>query len=38
MHCTKVEYKGAMNTIEMFLISVFIFLTPVLLLFVARDR
>jgi hypothetical protein len=38
MHCTKKEYKVAMNTIEMLLISLFIFLTPVLLLFVVSER
>jgi hypothetical protein len=38
MRCNKKEYTVAMNTIEMLLISIFIFLTPVLLLFVARER
>jgi hypothetical protein len=34
----KTEYATPMNTIEMFLISIFIVLTPVLLLFVVRER
>jgi hypothetical protein len=34
----KTENATPMNPIEMFLISIFIVLTPVLLLFVVRER